>query len=113
DDDIGVVDFVKITPEDITAQGKLVPVGARHFAAQAQLAQNLNGIFNSQIGMIIQPHVSSIQMAKLIEELFGLERFKLVQENIALQEQYAQQQVGQQMTNDLAVQSITPTDGAQ
>ena len=32
DDDLGVADFLEITKADITAAGKLRPIGARHFA---------------------------------------------------------------------------------
>jgi len=93
DDDLGVVKFIEITKEDITAKGKLRPIGARHFAAQAQLIQNLNGVFNSQIGQMIAPHVSTKRLAQVLEDTLGLQRFEMIQDNIAVFEQMETQRL--------------------
>jgi hypothetical protein len=93
DDDLGVAKFLEITKEDITAKGKIRPVGARHFAAQAQLVQNLNGIFNSPVGQIIAPHVSAKRLALVLEDTLGLGRFELFQENIGVIEQMETQRM--------------------
>jgi len=93
DEDLGVQIFAQVTKEDITAQGKLRPVGARHFFSQQQLIQNLTGLFNSPAGQMIAPHVSTKQLAKLAEDLFGLEKYQLISENIALIEQADQQRL--------------------
>ena len=58
DDDFGVQDFLSVTKEDLTSRGKIRPIGARHYAARAQLLQNMLGVFNSPIGQMISPHVS-------------------------------------------------------
>lgn len=93
DDDIGVVEFMNITKEDITASGKLVPVGARHFAAQAQLMQNLNGIFSSPVGQMITPHTSAKKLATMVEEVLGVEKFGLFQDNVGVTENAETQKV--------------------
>jgi hypothetical protein len=41
DDARGFTKFMDITREDITSSGKIVPVGARHFAERARRVQNL------------------------------------------------------------------------
>jgi len=87
DDDIGVTEFLSITKEDLTSKGKLRPVGARHYAVKAQLMQNLQGIFNSPIGQAIAPHISNKQLAKLVEEYMGFEKYGLVKDNVAVFEQ--------------------------
>jgi len=93
DDDIGVIEFMNITKEDITASGKLVPVGARHFAAQAQLMQNLNGIFSSPVGQMIAPHTSAKKLAVMVEEVLGVEKFGLFQDNVGVTENAETQKV--------------------
>jgi len=93
DDELGVEIFSQVTKNDITANGKLRPVGARHFFAQQQLMQNLLGIYNSPVGAMIGAHTSTKQMSRLVEELFGLERYKLFSPNIALIEQGETQQI--------------------
>ena len=108
DDDIGVTKFMTITKADITAKGKLRPIGARHFSARAQLIQNLNGVFNSQMGMMIAPHVSSKQMAKLVEDVLGLQRFQLVSDNIALFEQAESQRLLNQVSEDVETEAMGP-----
>ena len=111
DDDLGVTEFLQITKEDITATGKLRPVGARHFAAQAQLVQNLTGLANSPIWQKIEPHVSDKKLAKLFEETLQLDRFDLVSDNAGLMDKIESQRLMQQGQEDLAVEQATPIEG--
>lgn len=110
DDDIGVVEFMNVTKEDITAKGKLRPIGARHFAAQAQLIQNLNGVFNSPLGQMIAPHVSPKAMAKLVEEVFGFEKFALVSEFAALTEQAEMARFQNELQQQVQLTNMTPLE---
>lgn len=111
DNDLGVAQFLSVTKEDITAKGHLRPIGARHFAARAQLVQNLAGITNSGVWPKIERHFSDKGLAKLIEESLQLNRFDLVSDNVALFEQQEAQGIMQQMQEDLAVQAATPIEG--
>lgn len=97
DDQYGVVMFTKITKEDITANGKIRPVGARHFARNANIIQNLTQFANSAIGQdpAVNVHVSGKKMAYLFEELLGMERYGLVQDNIRVAESLATEELKQ------------------
>ena len=108
DDDLGVVEFLKVTKGDITGAGKLFPMGSRHYAARNQLAQNLAGVFSSQVGQMIMPHVSAKGLAKLVEESFGWERHKLIGENIGIIEQMETQRLMNAGQQQLAVEDATP-----
>ena len=108
DDDLGVKQFMEITRDDITASGVLRPVGARHFAAQAQMIQNLTGIANTQIWQQISPHVSSIKLAAMVEDLLNLDRFDLVRPNVAVFEQQETQRMAGQAQEDLMVEQSMP-----
>lgn len=110
DDDLGVVTFLEITREDITASGALRPVGARHFAAQAQLLQNLTGVFNTQIGQMVAPHLSGKKLADLVEDILGLNRYDLFQPNVAIFEAQETQRLMNQATEDLEVEAQTPLE---
>ena len=110
DDDLGVADFVSITQEDITATGKLRPIGARHYAARAQLLQNMVGVFNSPVGQMIAPHVSGKRMANMIEEYMGFEQYGFIQDNIAISEQQETQALMQQASESLEIQNATPLE---
>ena len=105
DDDLGVAQFTKITKEDITAKGKLRPIGARHFAARAQLIQNLSGIATSAVWPKIERHISDKALAKLVEDSLQLQRFQLVSDNVALFEQQEAQRLMQTMQEDLEVEA--------
>jgi hypothetical protein len=110
DDDLGVVAFMKVTKEDITAKGKLRPVGASHYAMRAQLIQNLNGIFNSQIGATITPHISSKKLARLVEDVLGFEQYDFIQDNVAVFESAETQQLAQEAMNQGQVNQMTPVE---
>jgi len=111
DDDLGVAEFLQITKEDITAKGKLRPIGARHFASQAQLTQNLTGLANSPIWQKIEPHIGDKKLAKLFEETLQVDRFDLVSDNAGLMDKVESQRLMQQGQEDLAVEQQTPIEG--
>ena len=100
DADIGVTQFREVSKDDITANGILRPVGARHFAQQAQELQNLVGIFNSPIGPMVAPHTSGIAMTKFIEDVVNLRGYELFTPNIAISEQQETQQLVNQSSED-------------
>lgn len=95
DEDIGVVEFISISKDDLTAKGKLVPMGARHFARKAQLVQNITNWANSSIGAdpSVKVHISGYKLAKMSEELLGLEKYEIVRKNVAISEQLETQQM--------------------
>jgi hypothetical protein len=81
DDDLGVIDFMSIRKEDITAAGKLVPVGSRHFARQAQLAQQLQQFQNIlATDQKMAVHFPAKDRAKMFNEFLGFDRYGLYQE---------------------------------
>ena len=111
DEELGVEVVMSITKEDITSTGKLKPIGARHFAAQAQLLQNLQGVFSSSLGQMVMPHTSSKQLSKLIEDVLGLRRFDLFQDNIAIFEQADTQRLLNTVQENVEVEAQTPIEG--
>jgi hypothetical protein len=112
DDDIGVIDFLQITKADVTASGLLRPIGARHFAAQATLVQNLMGFLNSPIAQdpTINVHISGKALAKMFEELLGLEKYALVGDNVRIAEQMETQRLMQTVQEQLMVEQATPIE---
>ena len=108
DDDIGVVEFMNISKADITAAGKLRPIGSRHFAAQAQLIQNLNQLFNGPLGQMVQPNMSTSKLTKLVEEALQLNRFQLFSDNAQILEEGERQKVNAQVQEDFSAQQAQP-----
>ena len=95
DDVLGVQIFETITKDDLSANGRIYPVGARHFAAKANLLQNLTQLAGSAMGQdpSINIHLSGKKMAKLIEEVLDLEKYGIYKENVRIFEQQETQQL--------------------
>lgn len=98
DSEADVVLFQTITKEDLTANGKLRPVGARHFAKRANLMQNLVQLSSSPLGQdpAVNVHISGLRTARMIEGLLEIEKFGLVSENIRVFEAQDTQKASQE-----------------
>lgn len=110
DDEFKVATFMQITPDDIMGAGRIRPVAARHFAEVAERVQNITQFYQT-IGAADQltlSHFSSIETAKMFEELLDLEEFKLVQPFIRLTEQAEAQGIANQHQEDNLVAAQTP-----
>lgn len=105
DDDLGVTQFMEITKEDITASGKLRPIGARHFAAQSQMIQNLTQISNTPIWQQIAPHTSTLQIAKMVEDLLGFSRYQVFRPNVGVTEGGDTARLQNQVSEDIMVEN--------
>lgn len=110
DDDLAVQSFLSVTKDDITGSGKIRPVGARHYASQAQLVQNLSMMLNGPIAQVVAPHLSGIQLTKLLEDVLGLERYNLFKPNAAIFEQQETQRLVNQAQEDLQMEAAVPQD---
>lgn len=107
DDDIGAKEFRNVTKEDITADGILRPVGARHFAQKAQELQNLVGVFNSPLGQMIMPHTSAIGVSQFVGDLLDLRGYNIFKPNVAVAEQQETQALANQASEDNIMKSQT------
>ncbi len=90
DTDVGADAFIRVTKEDITSRGHIVPVGARHFAERNTRVQNLQMIAQLKADPSIGAHMSGKVMAKLLADL--LNEPDLYGDNIAILEQQETQQ---------------------
>ena len=104
DKDIGVEEFLEITRDDIVANGKLRPVGARHFAKQAQDLQNLVGVMNSPLINFVSPHTSGKNLTAFINDLIGLKAYDIFRPNVGVEEQAETQAYVNNLNNDLQEQ---------
>lgn len=83
------VDFSTIQASDLSANGRLKPIGARVFAEKAERIQNINNF--AQSGLYQDPeikmHFSSVKIAKMVEQDLDLEEYELVTPFVRLAEQ--------------------------
>ncbi len=115
DPDTGVAEFMDITKEDITAKGKLYPIGARHFAEQAKFVQDMTTTLQIVAKLpTVSPHISGVGVAKALEHALGWEPFNIVQPNIAIVEQKQTQELinsAQQRLDQNAQTPVEPQPG--
>lgn len=111
-EDLGITEFLSITRQDILAKGKLVPMGAKHFAAQAQLVQNIVSLSNTGIynDPAVQAHFSSKAIARVLVDALNLDRYNVYGENIRITEQMESEQLAMQGQEEIAVTSMTPIE---
>ena len=96
DDQLGVIVFETITKEDITAKGKIVPMGARHFAERAQRLQNLQQLWQIKSSdQSVGVHMSGKEFARILAEELGEKN--LFSENISVFENYETQRTAQEV----------------
>ena len=95
DNELGVTIFQDITRDDLTGKGRIYPMGARHFAAKANLLQNLTQLAGSAIGQdpSVNVHMSGKKIAQVIEEVLDLEKYGIYKENVRIFEQQETQQL--------------------
>jgi len=108
DPEFGGTKFVDITGKDIIQNGLIRPVGARHFGQQAILIQNISNTMNGPLGQMIAPHISSKNLAALIEDLFELRRFDLIRNNVAVEEGIEREQLMGAAQENLMVEQAIP-----
>lgn len=108
-DDQKFTTFQTLTVDDITGVGRIRAVGARHFAEQAELVQNLTSLAGSGLWPVVQPHFSGIKIAEILETVFDLKDFKVFQPFISLAEQADGQRLIQSMQEQLQQEMGTAT----
>lgn len=104
DNELQIATFLSLSADDIVGQGRIRPVAARHFAERAERVQNLTQFFTT-VGQdeLVRSHFSSIEIAKVFEELLDLEGYNLVEPYIRLTEQAEAQQLQLQHEEDTLV----------
>ena len=91
-DDTGIYFFEQITKEDILANGKIVPMGARHYAERANRVQNLTQLYQLKLSdPTMAAHLSGKEFARLLADELG--EPKLFSENITITEQLETQRM--------------------
>lgn len=111
-EDIGIETFLEVTRDDITANGILRPIGARHFAKQAQDLQNLVGLASSPLWEKVAPHTSGKELSKFIDDVLGLHGWEIFRPNVAVSEEAETAQLVNQAAEDLEMSATAPTEEA-
>ena len=91
-EDTGIFFFEQITKEDIAANGKIIPMGARHFAERAQRVQSITQLYKLKLqDPTIAAHMSGKEFARILADELG--EPALFSENITVIEQMETQKI--------------------
>ena len=103
--------YISITKEDIVGNGKIVPIGARHFAERARRVQNLQQLWVlKQNDPGVAAHLSGKEFARIISEELG--EPSLFGENIAVTEGMETQMAAQDKEADnMEMMQISADEG--
>lgn len=111
DDEYGTVDFRDITRADLSANGRLKPVAARHFAEQAEMIQNISNWAQSPLGMDpeIKQHFSSVKLAEMVEDVLNLQDYDIMVPYVRVSEAAELQRLQQTAQESLMTEAMTPS----
>lgn len=110
-DEAGVATFRTLTADDITGSGRIRPMAARHFAEQSEMVQNITNFYSSAVGQdpLVRAHISSVNIAKLFEDLLQIDDYNLVEPFIRMTEESQAQQMSQVNQENNMVSTQTPS----
>ena len=112
DEEYNTESFVEITKDDLMAEGKIYPVGARHFADQARFVQELSQTVAAvQAIPSVAAHISGKAIAKALEENLGWQNYKIVQDNVMIFEQAETQRLMNQVSEDIQTEAAVNPEG--
>ena len=113
DEDFGNEIYVEVTKADLMAEGKLYPIGARHFGEQARFIQELSQTMSAIAAMpTVAAHISGKAIAKALEENLGWQNYKIVKDNAAIFEQADTQRLVNQVSEDVQTEAAVSPEGA-
>lgn len=110
DDEFKVITFQQLSAEDVTGNGQLRPVAARHFAEQAEKVQNATAFFSSPVGQdqAVLVNLSGQKIAEMFIDLLELDGYGLFQPNIRITEQADSQRLANSQQEQVANEAGTP-----
>jgi hypothetical protein len=110
EDEFKAVRFREITRDSISANGRIKPVAARHFAERAEMIQNLTNFYGSAVGQdeMVRMHLSSVKTAKMIEGLLEFEDYEIYEPFVRIHEQAEAQQQQNTQTEETAQTAMAP-----
>ncbi len=109
-DETHAMDFMSITPEDLSGMGRIRPIAARVFAEKAERVQNMTNFYASAIGADpeIRAHMSTLALATMFEDLLDIEPYQVVKPYIRIIEEQEAQKFVNAGQEQVALDAETP-----
>jgi hypothetical protein len=113
DEQTGITRWVPITPEQLTARGKIRAAGSKHFIAKQKLFQTFVQLYSGAMGTdpAVMNHISGETVAMLLfDDLQGVEGAKVFKKNARLMEESESAKVQQTIQRQLAENELVDDD---
>lgn len=107
DEEYKIQVFKTLTKEDISGAGRIRSIAARHFAERADMIQNLTAFANSPLYQDVKPHISTIKLSEMVENLLEIEDYDLFRPFIAISEQADAQRIAQTNSEQVMMEAQT------
>lgn len=112
DPELGAEIFVDVTKKDLTGNGTLYPMGARHFADKAKFIQNLTQTLQIVYQIDdVATHISGKAIAQAINENMGWEAYNIVKDNVRISERADTQSLQRAAAEQEQVEANVPVEG--
>ena len=108
----GVSLFIEVNRDDLKTTGRLVPMGARHFAERARLTQTVTAI-NQNLDDMARMHISSVDLANALIDSSGASSLIPVKPYVRISEQAEMQMQGQVAQQQVQEVMMTPATAAE
>ena len=109
EDEEGILLTTSITEEDLSANGKLLPVGSRRFSRQLQQLQGLTQLTNTNIAQMVAPHINTYNLAKTVEGLYGFDQYAFINKFASIDENLEMQEKQMMAEQEMVKSSSQPT----
>tara|TARA_R110000796_G_scaffold134362_1_gene250128 strand:+ start:6602 stop:8356 length:1755 start_codon:yes stop_codon:yes gene_type:complete len=109
EDEEGILLTTSITEEDLSANGKLLPMGSRRFSRQLQQLQGLTQLTNTNISQMVAPHINTYNLAKTVESLYGFDKYAFIKKFAAVDENLEMQEKQMVAEQEMVKTSSEPT----
>lgn len=113
DQDLGIDVFTQITKEDLTVNGKLIPVGARHFIERNKFLREATQFFqNLAQDPEVQQHFSSVKTAEMLERAMDVSNFKVFEPFVRITERQESARMSQAAQAQVIEEAGVPVGGS-
>jgi len=106
--ELGFIEMLNVTKEDLAVNGVLIPRGSRRFARKNQLLASLTQLSATPLAQLAAMHISGKGAANLIAELLEVQDTGLIEEFAQITEGGEAQQIGNSIEQSNAIAASQP-----
>lgn len=112
DEELGISIFLEIVPEDFSSNGRMMPVGARHYVERSRVVQEMSQLTQALAAdPEMRLHFSSVKMADMVSRSFDMEGFGIYEPYVRIVEGAEATRMTQAAQEDIQTEAGIPAGG--